>query len=237
MNINLILILILILSIFYLYENIKKEFRPKCLSLNYWKKMFSEQHKKLYDFCKDIIYYLDKHKIKYWAHAGTLLGMLRHGGIIPWDDDVDFGFLNEIDVNKKYIISDLIEDLKSNGFIIERCNLGFKIFNPLDYKIFIDMFEFNIENNHKVKPTFMTQIIWPKEYYYLDELFPLKILNFGNIQLPIPNKYEDCCIRFFGKDYMNVFYIQMPHTLNNLYDIIGIYSCSDIKFNLKELTL
>ncbi|MCR5181076.1 MAG: LicD family protein [Bacteroidaceae bacterium] len=34
-----------------------------------------------------------RHNIGYWMCAGTLLGAVRHGGFIPWDDDVDLEFL------------------------------------------------------------------------------------------------------------------------------------------------
>lgn len=43
----------------------------------------------LYEIYVECAKICDRHGLRYYAYAGTLLGAIRHAGFIPWDDDLD----------------------------------------------------------------------------------------------------------------------------------------------------
>lgn len=227
-----IIIIILILVIYHIYEIIYKQYSILATDLRFWKKKYNNNHNKMNNFISEILPYFEKYDIKYWIHAGTLLGYIRHGGFIPWDDDIDFGYID----NSK--IEYFKKDLK-NKYIIEEMFFGFKIIDKKNNNIFIDMFKYVIDKNNNIaNQTYSANIIWPKENYYLNELFPLKKGEFENLELFVPNKSEIICNRIYGEDYKDIYYVHPPHFDNfiaNIYDGIGISTIMNKKFYIKDL--
>lgn len=85
----------------------EKDMKRKELTLKDRKDLQLEMLEEIDCFCK-------KNNYKYALSCGTLIGAIRHGGYIPWDDDVDITML----------FSDIIsfrENFKSNN--LEYCDV------------------------------------------------------------------------------------------------------------------
>lgn len=50
---------------------------------------------RMLEMLKFIDSFCSEHDIRYWLDGGTLLGAMRHGGYIPWDDDTDIAMTRQ----------------------------------------------------------------------------------------------------------------------------------------------
>lgn len=62
-----------------------------------------------------------KHNLKWWVDGGTLLGTVRDGHIIPWDDDVDVTMPRE-DYNKLLVIAQCKPDMFGDRYFFQTAN-------------------------------------------------------------------------------------------------------------------
>lgn len=71
-----------------------------------------EIQNRLLEMGKAIADILEKHNIRYMLAFGTLLGAVRHGGFIPWDDDFDLQiFWDDYDKAIEVLRNELPSDL------------------------------------------------------------------------------------------------------------------------------
>jgi lipopolysaccharide cholinephosphotransferase len=55
----------------------------------------NETQRYILQVLRDVLKVLDELEIPYQMQGGTMLGAIRHGGFIPWDDDVDLGIIRQ----------------------------------------------------------------------------------------------------------------------------------------------
>ena len=88
------------------------------------------------DFC-------DKHQLQYYFTGGALIGVLRHKGFIPWDDDIDLGLpRKDFDRLHEILKTEMPEGFGlCNRFTDSKWHFAMSQFVDLESEIEIDLAE------------------------------------------------------------------------------------------------
>ncbi len=121
----------------------------------------------------------EKHNLDYWIEGGTLLGAVRNGGFIPWDDDLDIAMPREdyekfLEIAPKELPEDLfIQNLETTSLAgntwtqIKDRNSRMVIDRKAKYHqgIYIDIFPCDIYSENSLKRLF-TESLMKKLYIF-----------------------------------------------------------------------
>ena len=149
----------------------------------------AEAHQVLHGLLAKVDAVFRRNKIPYWPMGGTMLGAVRHQGIIPWDDDVDIGiWKKDLPRAERAIQAELAG--QTRWWEGARC---YKVTPAHRYDTVIDVFPM------EQMPSAAGPIVafsnasarefWPREYFTLEEFGAgKKRLIFGALELRGPDK-------------------------------------------------
>ena len=154
----------------------------------------------IYDLLQHITCAFDKNGIEYSITGGTLLGAVRHSGMIPWDDDGDIVVFNRTPEETVRVLQSELSKWGINAFIHPRGNILNVVFEGRGG--LIDVFFMSqdpYDSKFKYHEPFGTQ--YPNEWFYHHELYPLREYTFGPLKLKGPNDAETFLNRGYGYDW------------------------------------
>lgn len=168
-----------------------------------------------------LLYILDKvfhqNNLEYWMDGGTLLGAVRHKGIIPWDDDGDVQIWKKDETKLKQ----LKDVFLSYDVVLMPTWFGYKIFYTYGKSIkgykwkypAIDIFIMEEKNGRIVYSYPKAQNAFGKCYFESETMYPLEKYRFGSFELSgvakgAVKKYFDTC---YGSDWSTHAYQMFDH--------------------------
>lgn len=180
-----------------------------------------ELHMVLLSAMKDIDKICRENGLKYYLHAGTLLGALNHKGFIPWDDDVDISMMRsdyekfltivQKDYSDRYFVHNLYTDESyTNNRTVLRV-LGTNVVHNHENlrsnhnEVGVDIVPLDVAPDSKFKRKIQQGMIWGfdaivqiKQGTIIPCSFPMKVLalfSFLN-RTSLGRKIDKLCMRY-----------------------------------------
>lgn len=152
-----------------------------------------ELYKILHTFQK-----INDERIETFLICGSLLGSIRNKGMIPWDRDIDLGYSQQS--HKK--LSSLSPILSRNGITLRPFHFGFRLYTNKDtLNVFIDLYEMESSSNKVQYVSPKSRKKYPTEWFYEEELYPLRDYTFGGVTVKGPQNPEPYLNRVYGNDW------------------------------------